>query len=178
MKTQFVGRNITVNSEAKAYVEGKLTFLNKYLIFDEATVAHVTFMEEKDMITKRVEITIPTAIAVLHAEEADVDAYLAIDKAMTKLEEQIRRQKTRFNRRHRDALVDQFLFEEGTEVGDEDVFVKTKAVDPGEMDLEEAILRMELLGHDFFIYRDDETKEVAVVYKRRDGAYGCIEVSK
>lgn len=178
MKTQIVGRNVTVNDDAKAYVEGKLAFLDKYFIIDDAVIAHVTFSEEPDMVTKKVEVTVPTPFAVLHAESSSVDAYTAIDLTMDKLEEQIRRQKTRFNKRHRESIAEVFTYDEGFEVPEEDVFVKTKQVDPGEMDLDEAIMRMELLGHDFFVYRDDETKEVAVVYKRKDGQYGCIEVTK
>ena len=57
----------------------------------------------------------------------------------------------------------------------DDEVVRTKTIEPDMMDLDEAIMRMEMLGHSFFIYRDDETREIAVVYKRNDGGYGLIE---
>ena len=109
----------------------------------------------------------------------DDDLYAAIDKAIDKLEDQIRRQKTRLTRKNKEKLAYAFI-EEDFEVADdedddEDELVKTKSIVPDTMELDEAIMRMEMLNHSFFIYRDDETKEIAVVYKRNDGGYGLIE---
>ena len=109
------------------------------------------------------EITIPTKFAVLRAEVAHEDFYAAIDLTIDKLEDQIRRQKTRLERKHKDKLALAFI--EDDDNADEDVFVKTKSITVTEMDLEEAIMRMEMLGHDFFIYKDEETKETMVILK-------------
>lgn len=128
---------------------------------------------------QKIEVTIPTKYAVLRTEVVDDDLYAAIDKAIDKLEDQIRRQKTRLTRKNKEKLAYAFI-EEDFEVADdedddEDELVKTKSIVPDTMELDEAIMRMEMLNHSFFIYRDDETKEIAVVYKRNDGGYGLIE---
>ena len=122
-------------------------------------------------------MTIPTKFAVLRAEVVHDDLYAAIDLAIDKLEDQIRRQKTRLTRKNKEKLAYAFLeTEELDEEYDEaDEVVKTKSIVPDTMELDEAIMRMEMLNHNFFIYRDDETKEIAVVYKRHDGGYGLIE---
>ena len=109
------------------------------------------------------------------------DLYAAIDLAVDKLEDQIRRQKTRLNRKNKEKLAMAFMdaedFIETDDFNeDEDELVRTKTITPAAMDLDEAIMRMEMLNHSFFIYRDVESKEVAVVYKRMEGGYGLIEV--
>ena len=112
---------------------------------------------------QKIEVTIPTKYAVLRTEVVDDDLYAAIDKAIDKLEDQIRRQKTRLTRKNKEKLAYAFI-EEDFEVADdedddEDELVKTKSIVPDTMELDEAIMRMEMLNHSFFIYRDDETKE-------------------
>ena len=99
----------------------------------------------------------------------------AVDLAIDKLEDQIRRQKTRLSRRHKDSLAESFLVAEDVE-SEDDVPVRTKTIDAEEMTLDEAIMQMEMLGHSFFIYTDADSEKIAVVYKRHDGAYGLIEV--
>ena len=101
-----------------------------------------------------------------------------MDLAIDKLEDQIRRQKTRLSRRHREKLAKAFVEEEefvDPYFEEEDKPVRTKTVKLDRMDLDEAIIKMEMLGHSFFIYQDDETNSPAVVYKRNDGGYGLIE---
>ena len=98
-----------------------------------------------------------------------------MDKVIDKLEDQIRRQKTRLTRKNKDSLAEAFLEDDEIYGSDDDVVVKTKSIEPVEMSLDDAIMKMELLGHDFFIYTDDETQKIAVVYKRYDGGYGLIE---
>ena len=106
------------------------------------------------------------------------DLYAAIDLAIDKLEDQIRRQKTRLSRRHREALAESFIEEDDDLLKKGDVAVKTKSITVSDMDLEEAITRMEMLDHDFFIYNDSEDDQIAVVYRRHEGGYGLIEVEK
>ena len=174
MKVQIYGKNVTITQGMQEKVESKLKFLDKYFIIEDYLTANVVVKVHTNDV--KVEITIPTKFAVLRAEVVHEDFYAAIDLTIDKLEDQIRRQKTRLERKHKDKLALAFIEDEVED--DEDVFVKTKSITVTEMDLEEAILRMEMLGHDFFIYKDDETHEINVVYARKDGGYGCIEVEE
>lgn len=172
MKVQIYGKNVTITPGMQEKVETKLKFLEKYFIIDDSVTANVLVkIHKKDI---KIEITIPTKMAVLRAEVAHPDYYAAVDLAIDKLEDQIRRQKTRLERKHKDKLATAFIGE-ALEKEEEDVLVKTKTITPNVMDLEEAIMRMEMLGHSFFIYLDEETETVSVVYKRNDGGYGLIE---
>ena len=172
MKVQIYGKNVTITPGMQEKVETKLKFLEKYFIIDDSVTANVLVkIHKKDI---KIEITIPTKMAVLRAEVAHPDYYAAVDLAIDKLEDQIRRQKTRLERKHKDKLAMAFIGE-ALEDEEEDVSVKTKTIAPSVMDLEEAIMRMEMLGHSFFIYRDEESETVSVVYKRNDGGYGLIE---
>ena len=175
MKVQIYGKNITVTPAIAEKIEKKLNHLEKYLIIDENVIANVVVRVYPNK--QKIEVTIPTKFAVLRAEVVHDDLYAAIDLAIDKLEDQIRRQKTRLTRKNKEKLAYAFLeTEELDEEYDEaDEVVKTKSIVPDTMELDEAIMRMEMLNHNFFIYRDDETKEIAVVYKRHDGGYGLIE---
>ena len=175
MKVQIYGKNITVTPAIAEKIEKKLNHLEKYFIIDENVIANVVVRVYPNK--QKIEVTIPTKFAVLRAEVVHNDLYAAIDLAIDKLEDQIRRQKTRLTRKNKEKLAYAFLeTEELDEEYDEaDEVVKTKSIVPDTMELDEAIMRMEMLNHNFFIYRDDETKEIAVVYKRHDGGYGLIE---
>lgn len=176
MKVQIYGKNITVTAAIAEKIEKKLSHLEKYFIIDENVVANVVVRVYPNK--QKIEVTIPTKYAVLRTEVVDDDLYAAIDRAIDKLEDQIRRQKTRLTRKNKEKLAMAFI-EEDFEVADaeedDDELVKTKSIVPDTMELDEAIMRMEMLNHNFFIYRDDETSEIAVVYKRHDGGYGLIE---
>ena len=171
MKVQIYGKNVTITQGMQDKVELKLGFLDKYFIIDDNLTANVVVKVHSNDV--KVEITIPTKLAVLRAEVVHEDFYAAVDLAIDKLEDQIRRQKTRLEKKHKEKLALSFLQEEMAE--EKDVYVKTKTIEVDEMDLDDAIMRMEMLGHSFFIYRDDETKSIAVVYARKDGGYGLIE---
>ena len=175
MKVQIYGKNITVTPAIAEKIEKKLNHLEKYFIIDENVIANVVVRVYPNK--QKIEVTIPTKFAVLRAEVVHDDLYAAIDLAIDKLEDQIRRQKTRLTRKNKEKLAYAFLeTEELDEEYDEaDEVVKTKSIVPDTMELDEAIMRMEMLNHNFFIYRDDKTKEIAVVYKRHDGGYGLIE---
>ena len=175
MKVQIYGKNITVTPAIAEKIEKKLNHLEKYFIIDENVIANVVVRVYPNK--QKIEVTIPTKFAVLRAEGVHDDVYAALDLAIDKVEDQIRRQKTRLTRKNKEKLAYAFLeTEELDEEYDEaDEVVKTKSIVPDTMELDEAIMRMEMLNHNFFIYRDDETKEIAVVYKRHDGGYGLIE---
>ncbi len=171
------GKNVEITDAMQERVEEKLQFLNKYFDLDDSwrTLVVVHVVPEG----KKVEITITSKIGTLRAEVLNNDFYSAIDKAIDKLEDQIRRHKTRISKRNREGLSTAFLKlieENDAEEVNESKLVRTKTIDAETMNLEEAILRMEMLNHSFFIYTDDETQDVAVVYKRLDGDYGLLEV--
>lgn len=176
MKIEIVGKNITVTDAIRARIEQKLGFLEKYFLIDEETSARVVVRVYPN--NQKIEVTIPTKMAILRTEVVHEDLYAAIDLAIDKLEDQIRRQKTRLSRKHKEKLALSFLQEEINEDegnNKKDVIVRTKTIEAEIMDLEEAIMRMEMLNHSFFIFTDSETDKISVVYKRNDGGYGCIE---
>ncbi len=178
MKVQIYGKNITVTPAIAEKVETKLAVLEKYLIIDENTHANVVVRVYPH--GQKIEVTIPTKVAVLRAEVTHDDLYAAIDLVIDKLEDQIRRQKTRLSRKGKDKLAMAFIDEEEANTMDEsedfdDEVVRTKTIAPDVMDLDEAIMRMEMLNHNFYIFTDNDSKDINVVYKRHDGGYGCIE---
>jgi len=171
MRFEIVGKNITITDPMRAKIEKKLSGLQKYLLIDEDTTARVVARVYPN--SQKIEVTIPTKVGILRSEVEHEDLYAAVDIAVDKLEDQLRRQKTRLNRRHRDSLAENFLSEEAEE--EVDIPVKTKTIIAEKMDLEEAIMQMELSNHDFYIYTDDESDRVSVVYRRNNGGYGLIE---
>lgn len=176
MKVNITGKNITVTQVIADKINKKLAILNKYFIIDDEDTANVLIRTYPDK--QKIEVTIPTRFAILRTEVADDDLYKAIDRAIDKLEDQIRRQKTRIEKKKNhsplsEAFIDVELYEDAPV--DEDEVVRTKSIVPAFMSLDEAIAKMELLDHDFFIYTDDETRKIAVVYRRREGGYGLIE---
>ena len=173
------GKNVDITDAMHAKVEEKLQFLDKYFDVDDSFRTNVVVNVYPQGI--KVEITITSKIGTLRAEVQHEDFYAAVDKAVDKLEDQIRRHKTRISRKNRVGLSQAFLDiieKEEAENDEEPELVRTKAVFAEKMNLNDAIVDMEMLGHTFFIYTDDETNEVAVVYKRLDGDYGLMEVEK
>ena len=173
MKFAIYGENVTVTEEMKAKIESKLSFLSKYVAIDEATTARFTVKVYGGAL--KVEVNIPTKVGLLRSEVVHDDFKTAVDLVIDKLEDQIRKQKGRLSRRHKDSLAESFVEIEDQE---EDIPVRTKTIYADEMVLDEAIMRMEMLSHSFFIYKDADSEKIAVVYKRNDGGYGLIEVSE
>ncbi|MFS0783681.1 ribosome hibernation-promoting factor, HPF/YfiA family [Bacillus sp. 1P06AnD] len=178
------GENIEVTPALREYVEKKIGKLERYFNNTSNATVHVNLKVYNDK-TSKVEVTVPMSNLVLRAEERNADMYAAIDTITDKLERQIRKHKTKVNRKFRTAgsTADLFDFEpeEGTpqdavETEDNDLeVVRNKRFDLKPMDSEEAILQMNLLGHNFFVYTNAETEMTNVVYKRKDGRYGLIE---
>lgn len=173
MKFAIYGENVTVTEEMKAKIESKLSFLSKYVAIDDATTARFTVKVYGGAL--KVEVNIPTKVGLLRSEVVHDDFKTAVDLVIDKLEDQIRKQKGRLSRRHKDSLAESFVEIEDQE---EDIPVRTKTIYADEMVLDEAIMRMEMLSHSFFIYKDADSEKIAVVYKRNDGGYGLIEVSE
>lgn len=184
LKYQIRGENIEVTEAIRDHVEKKVSKLERY--FNETLDAnvHVNLKVNPDKKAK-VEITIPLPQLVLRAEEVNDDMYAAIDLIVDKLERQIRKHKTKVNRKFREQGNVREFFATGVngatavldEEDDELDIVRTKRFDLKPMDSEEAVLQMNMLGHTFFIYTDAETDGTHIVYRRKDGKYGLIETN-
>lgn len=176
MNFEFRGKNIEVTGALKDYAEKRLSKLEKYI--DDVKAAQVTFSLEGEK--HKVEVTIPLNGVILRGEEATDDMYTSIDMVEEKLERQIEKHKTKLYKHHRAAGFKQAVaddFKQAAEKAQDDGFkiVRTKRFALKPMDEEEAIMQMNLLGHNFFVFFNARTEEVNVVYKRNDGNYGLIE---
>lgn len=177
MKYQIIGKNIEVTDSIRAAVEAKLARMDKYFVINEDVECRVVVRSYK--VGAKVEVTIFTKQMDFRTEVVDLDLYAAVDKAIDKLEDQMRRLKTRMKRDSGEqslgkALAWEFLEEEEEEEEGEEV-VRTKSIYLKPMTLDEAITRMEAIGHSFFVYLDTDDERISVVYKRNDGGYGVIE---
>lgn len=174
MKVSVRGKNMMVTDDIVKRVEKKLKVLDKYFIVSDDVTANVVVKEYPT--SQKIEVTIPTGYVLLRAEVADDNLYDAMDQVVDKLEGQIRKYKTKLSKRYKDKkLALDIASIEPLEEEEEDILVKTKTISPKPMDLEEAIMQMELIGHTFFVYKDVETNLISVVYKRHNGGYGLIE---
>lgn len=175
MEIKIRGEKIKITDAMKSYVDEKIGKLDKYLENSENVHANVIVKVKGHDNT--VEITIPLKSFILRSEETQDDFYAAVDKTIDKLERQVRKQKTRLMSKQVKPSYD-FNFDsielEKEEKGKNKI-VKRKTIEVKPMNEEEAILQMELLGHEFFMYKDSETNAPCVVYKRYDGNYGVIE---
>ena len=174
MKYNIRGDKMVVTDAIRDYAEEKLGKLEKYFKDDEVTANVLTRVRGNSQI---VEVTIPTSKFVLRSEEENDDLYAAIDLVSDKLERQIRKNKTRLNRNVKENIKEfnfDYVLEDDEEEAKEKI-VRRKNIEMKPMDEEEAILEMELLGHSFFVYKDMDTNNTCVLYKRKAGDYGLIE---
>lgn len=174
MQLNFAGKNVEVTQALKDVTEKKLVKLEKY--FQRDIVGNVTFSTEKNR--KIIEVTINLPGTILRAEESSDDMYASIDRAVDILERQIRKYKTRLQKRYQNNETIRFENVIALPVGDDNEkssLVRKKKFTLKPMSAEEAILQMELLRHNFFVFQDAETEDISVVYKRKDGNYGLIE---
>lgn len=181
LKINVRGENVEVTEAIRNYVDKKLDRLNKYFDVNTEPIAHVNVKVYPSSKTK-VEVTIPLPYLVLRAEEMNDDLYAGIDLVIDKLERQIRKYKTKINRKSREKGRDFHIMNQQSEEELEDdsklEVVRTKRVSLKPMDVEEAILQMNMLEHDFFIFEDSETNGISIVYKRNDKKYGLIETTE
>ena len=173
------GKNIEITPNLREYVEKRVGKIGKY--FDNVEEIFVLLAVEKDRQIVEVTAEVPSGL-VLRGEEETDDMYTSIDLVVEKLERQIRKQKTKLERRFRGGGFKGELIEElkqraekAEDEGEEAPVVKTKRFVVKPMDVQEAIMQMNLINHNFFVFRDAQTEEFCVVYKRKDGAYGLIE---
>ena len=174
MKYNIRGDKLVVTDAINEYVETKLSKLNKYFK-EEDILANILLRVRGN--SQIIEVTIPTDKFILRGEEEDKDLYAAIDLVTDKLERQIRKNKTRLENKQVKSKVD-FDFMSFDEKDEENAnkIVRRKQVELKPMDEEEAILQMELLGHDFYVFKNiDKDGKISVLYRRKNNDYGIIE---
>lgn len=176
MKFTIIARKFNLTDQVKEYVEKKLSKLDKF--FKDEAEARIVLGTIKD--NEYIEATIYASGMIYRAEESDKEILAAVDMIVDIIERQIRKNKTRLEKKiKKDAALEALLingeeYTEGEEKGDYDI-VKVKRFQVKPMTPEEAVLQMKLLGHTFFIFKNSETSEMNVVYERKDGRYALIE---
>lgn len=170
MKIAITGRQMTVRDSLKELTLSKLERFEKF--FDDNTEVYVSFSIRRGL--QMVEITISTPTTMFRSEEGDETFQNAIDTAVDTLERQIRKNKTRLEKRFKNGAF-RSLPEDDEDIEEETEFkIKKKAFPIKPMSVEEAIMQMNLIDHQFFVFIDADTEHTSVVYKRKDGNYGLI----
>ena len=176
MKYTYTCKKVSLNDSIKAYAEKKISKLEKYLRDNDAPVS-VTFSVQKNHLCT-VEITIQDGGTILRAQTQapDGDMRGAVDAAVRYIERQILKNKTRLAKRLRSESFPAPISPDEFEVSEEKEFniIRTKRFSVKPMSPEEAILQMNLLNHDFFVFRDSENESLSIVYQRKNGGYGLI----
>ena len=172
MKFIIIGRNIDITEGLKSAVQEKLGKLERY--FTPETEIHVTLSVEKDR--QKIEVTIPVKGNIIRSEQVSSDMYVSIDLVEEVIERQLRKYKTKIVNQQQAGGNFQKEFVEDEFLEDEEVnIIRTKKFGIKPMYPEDAGVQMELLGHNFYVFRNAETDEVNVVYKRKGNTYGLIE---
>ena len=177
IKFSIRGENLEVTDALHSYVEDKVAKIEKYFNENQELIAKVNLKVYREK-TAKVEVTIPLGSITLRAEDVSQDMYGSIDLVVDKIERQIRRNKTKIEKKNRQKVATGKIFTADLveQVEEEVKVVRTKQVDLKPMDIEEAVLQLELLGHDFFIYTDAKDGTTNVLYKREEGDLGLLEV--
>ncbi|MDD4188381.1 MAG: ribosome-associated translation inhibitor RaiA [Bacilli bacterium] len=175
MKVIIHGDKIKITDSIKTFIEEKISKLDKYFDSPEKIEAKVIIRIKNNKQT--IEVTVPAQKFTLRAEETHADLYAAVDLVIDKLESQFRKHKTRLNDRYKkEPKIIDFIFDNDYDSykENESKIIKRKDIKSKPMDEEEAILQMELLNHDFFIFKNIQEECFSVIYKRKDGQYGII----
>ena len=166
------GKNIDVMEGLREAVKDKLGKLERY--FNESTEVHVTLSVEKER--QKIEVTIPMKGNIVRAEQVSSDMYCSIDLVEEIIERQLRKYKNKLvEKKQQAASFNQEYLDNSYEEEEEIKIIRNKRFEVKPMDAEEACVQMELLGHSFFVFRNAETDEINVVYKRKGNTYGIIE---
>lgn len=173
MKFLIRGEKLENTASIKDYIESKLGRLEKYI--KESSNIEAVVLTKKEGRMHKIEVTIPTKDFMLRNEVVNEDLYAAIDEVIDKLERQVRKSKEKLNHKKQRKIIEDFEYELEDDFIEDEVIVKRKKLDLKPMDEEEAILEMELLGHNFFVYKDSNLDEICIIYKRKNGNYGLIE---
>ena len=172
MRITILGRNIDVTEGLKAAVEEKVGKLEKY--FTPDTEVHVTLSVEKER--QKIEVTIPVKGNIIRSEQVSNDMYVSIDLVEEVIERQLKKYKNKLiDAKQGGGSFTSEILEKDFETDDEVKIIRTKRFGVKPMYPEDACVQMELLGHNFFVFRNAETDEVNVVYKRKGSTYGLIE---
>ena len=171
MKFVYTSKDMAVSDSLKSRAEKKLSKLERY--FREEPEATIRFKMQKGA-RNIAEITINAGGVILRAEESSNDMYLSIDHAVDKLESQIRRHRTKLEKRIRSSELEPVAEVPAFEEQNYDI-VRVKKFSVKPMSVEDAITQMELLGHDFFLFMNEENESMNVLYRRNDGAYGLLQ---
>ncbi len=177
MKFQIVGKNILITEAISNVIQKKLSRIEKYFDKDADVLCRAVCRTYKT--AQKIEITVFTPEMTFRAEVTSDDLYAAVDLAIDKLVGEMRKLKTKMLKKYGheglgksivyENILDEIKNEEQAEL------VRTKTLELKPMEMEEAITRMEALGHDFFLYLDSEDEKISVLYKRNDGGYGLIQ---
>ena len=174
IRINMTGKNLEITQALRGYVEKKVAKLEKYLNDNQTFSAEVMLRTERGI--HIAEVTMNLSGIILRGEGKTGDMYASIDGAVDRIERQFNKYKAKINRRiHGPKLGEMGTPQGAAEDAPEPRIVRTKRFALRPMDVEEAVMQMELLGHDFFVFRDADSGDVSVVYKRRDGNYGLIE---
>ncbi len=172
MKVNIRGEKVEVTKSIKDYIEDKMSRLDRYFESDDVTCNVKIHVKNEE---QGIEVTVPTSRFVIRAEQTSGDLYAAIDLVVDKLERQISKNKARLNDKYRNIQNFEMNLDFDTDEEEEDLLiVKRKRLDTKPMNEEEAILQMQLLGHDFFIFQNVDEDCISVLYRRKDGKYGII----
>ena len=179
MKLNIRGEKMTVTPAMKTYITEKLSKLDKY--FENPEEISTNVLVKVKGLEQIIEVTALTKRFTLRAEESNEDFYAAVDLVINKLERQIRKNKDRLNRKYKNVEPLEFNFsytpdEAADEEENTSEIVKRKNISMKPMDEEEAMLQIELLNHDFFVFKNIDEECVSVLYKRKDGNYGIINM--
>ena len=172
MRVTVIGKNINVTPALKEMIEKKVSKLDRYFNLDVEARATLSVQKNRQIF----EVTIPFNGVILRCEESTDDMYKSIDLVENKLERQIRKQRTKLSRRNNSSLkvtnIEEVALEDEDRVGE---IVKVKKFNIKPMTTDEAMLQMELIEHNFFVFKDADTDNINVLYKRNDGNYGLLE---
>ncbi|HPR23613.1 MAG TPA: ribosome-associated translation inhibitor RaiA [Bacillota bacterium] len=172
MKVVITSKNVNANDRLKDTIEKKMEKLSKY--FSDNIIVNVTLSAEKNR--QKIEATIRVRGMIFRAEDVSGDMYEGVDNVVEKLSTQMSRFKTKIQKKHKDNK--DFVFADWPEEVQEEIkVVKTKKFELEPMTTDEAILQMEMLEHNFFVFLNMETDSVNVVYKRKDDDYGLLETT-
>ena len=175
MQINVRGDKVTVTPAIKKYIEDKIGKLDKYFENPEEIKASVIIkVKNKE---QSIEVTVPTSKFTLRAEEIHADLYAAIDLVIDKLERQVRKNKTKISERYKNSALFEMVLDNIEEGEEEELqIVKRKDIEMKPMDEEEAILQLNLIDHDFFVFKNIDEECVSVLYVRKDGNYGIINM--
>ncbi len=172
MKVTIIGRQMNVWDEMKVIIENKLKKFDKY--FNDECSATATLSSKHNQ--KCLELTIVASGTIFRSEVEDETFRNALDRAVYLIERQIRKNKTRLERRLKNDAFKDVMLDTGEDFEEEKEFqIRRKSFSIKPMSVEEAIMQMNLLEHEFFVFKDDQSNEICVVYKRHDNTYGLIE---